>query len=106
MKKWNIDKTVANNWLQNRDIKIIWTHGNPTNTGRTDYFKIISFTHNPYNKFSNMTYFISQLCEFRYNEKSDCLSIGGYGYSKKDHIIESIQYALQKIECEINYSIE
>lgn len=106
MQKWYIDKEVCENWLKNRDIKVIWVNGKSTQTGRTDYFKIISYNHNPYHKFTDMTYFISQLCKFRYNEKTETFSIGGYGYSKKDHIIELIKHSLTKLGCNVNYSIE
>lgn len=102
----DINKEVVFNWLDGRDIKIIYVKGKPTYTGRTDYYKIISYNNNKYNKFSDITYFISKLCNFRYNEKTGVISIGGYGYSKIDHIIENIKYSLKKLDVEINYIIE
>ena len=103
----NINKEVAQNWLENREIKIVYVGGKPTYTGRTDYYKIISYNNNKYNKFSDMTYFISKLCNFRYNEKSGVISISGYGYNKIDHIIECIDVMLKRMNAQdIKYDIE
>ena len=103
----NINKEVAQNWLENREIKIVYVGGKPTYTGRTDYYKIIAWNNNKYNKFSDMTFFISKLCNFRYNEKSGVISISGYGYSKIDHIIECTNTVLKRMNAQnIKYSIE
>lgn len=103
----DINREVVENWLNGRDIKIVYVGGKPTYIGRTDYYKIISYNHNTYYKFTDMTFFISKLCNFRYNEKTGVISISGYGYSKIDHIIESINIVLKRMNwLDIKYSIE
>ena len=103
----DINKETCFNWLNDRELKIVYVGGKPTYTGRTDYYKIIAWNNNKYNKFSDMTYFISKLCNFRYNKKSGVISISGYGYYKIDHIIECINIVLKRMNgLDIKYSIE
>jgi hypothetical protein len=85
--------------LKDKKIYIQYITGRPTNTGRSDYYRILIQSTNSDTNFTyiyqlNLGYYKNILLG-RYNEKYDALSIGGYGYSKNGYLKEYISREFQ-----------
>lgn len=74
----------------NTTYMVTWIAGKPTNTGRSDYFRVYEFN-NKNGVIKDVSTTMAMEMKMRYNNSFYALTITGYGYSKKDSVMEDVK---------------